>query len=187
MQQLILRIQTEDDQQAFRKLYQLLFIKLYQFALSYLKKKESAEEVVNDVFLRLWEKRHTLSDIKNINVYLYVAVKNASLNHLRQSRRSAPLTLDDLEMKHIRLRINPEVGLVTKELRLKVQEAIEKLPTRCKLIFKLVKEDGLSYKEVASILDISVKTVDTQLYLALKKLSVSLLPVWKEYGILSKK
>lgn len=187
MQQLLLRIQQEDDQQAFRELYRLLFFRLYQFAFSYLKEKQQAEEVVNDVFLELWNKRRNLSEIRNINVYLYVSIKNSSLNRLRRLRKPAPMALEDLELKHICLSINPEAGLVTKELQYKVQAAIEALPPRCKLIFKLVKEDGLSYKEAADILDVSVKTVDAQLYIALKKLSVSLLPVWTEYGILTKK
>lgn len=187
MKQLLHKIQYEDDQKAFRELYQLLFFRLYQFAFSYLKEKQNAEEIVNDVFINLWQKRYTLSDIKNINVYLYVAVKNAALNRLRQLRKPAPLALESLELKHIRMSINPEAGMITKELRNKVQSAIERLPPRCKLIFKLLKEDGLTYKEVASILNISVKTVDAQLYIALKKLSVSLLPVWSEYTTLSKK
>ena len=75
---------------------------------------------------------------------------------------------------------NPESILITRELRSRIQDAIEQLPPRCKIIFKLIKEDGLSYKEVASIMEISVKTVDTQLYLALKKLAHLLEPVWSK-------
>lgn len=186
MQQLLQRIQLYDDQLAFKQLYQLLFFRLYQFAYSYVHSKETAEEVVNDVFLGLWQKRETLHTIKNVNVYLYVSVKNASLNQLRKSKQSPPLSLDDLNLDHLQLNANPESGMITKELQQKIQLAVNQLPPRCKLIFKLIKEDGLSYKEVASILEISVKTVDTQLYLALKKLSVLLLPVWSEYGPASK-
>lgn len=185
MQQLLQKIQLYDDQQAFEELYRQLFFKLYQFACSYVKNKENAEEVVNDVFLRLWQKRHTLDTISNLNVYLYVAVKNASLNFLRKSKIHAPLSLDDLAVSHLHLTSNPELTLITNEFRARVREAVDQLPPRCKLIFKLVKEDNLSYKEVASILEISVKTVDAQLYLALKKLSAILLPLWKEYNPLS--
>lgn len=181
MEELLQQIQYEDDQQAFKAFYKLLFFKLYQFAYSYLRKKETAEEVVNDVFLGLWQKRNTLNEIRNINVYLYVSVKNDCLNRLRKSKQALPLTADDLTLDHLTLKANPESCLITRELQQKIQAAIGELPPRCKLIFKMVKEDGLSYKEAAKILEISVKTVDAQLCVALRKLSQLLLPVWKEY------
>ncbi len=180
MQLLLRKIQYDGDQQAFKQFYQLLFFRLFQFAYSYVNSKESAEEVVNDVFLILWQKRTTLNTINNINVYLYVAVKNASLNYLRKTSHTLPLSLDDLTVHHLHLVPNPESILITRELRSRIQDAIEQLPPRCKIIFKLIKEDGLSYKEVASIMEISVKTVDTQLYLALKKLAHLLEPVWSK-------
>lgn len=177
---LLHKIKNHSDQAAFRQLYQLLFFRLYQFAFVYVKSKENAEEIVNDVFLRLWLKKDALGSIANINVYLYTAVKNAALNHLRDNKMIF-LSQSELKTDHFHLAVNPESLFITEELQKQVRNAIEQLPGRCKLIFKLVKEDGLSYKEVAKILDISVKTVDAQLYLALKKLSRLLLPVWKEY------
>jgi RNA polymerase sigma-70 factor (ECF subfamily) len=181
MEQLIQRIQLYDDQQAFKQLYQSLFFRLYQFAFSFVHTKESAEEVVNDVFLGFWQKRATLDSIKNVNVYLYVAVKNASLNYLRKNKMPLPVSIDALTVNHLHLVPTPEALLITQELQIRIREAIDQLPPRCKLVFKLIKEDGLSYKEVAAILKISVKTVDAQVYLALKKLSLILLPVWTEY------
>lgn len=182
MQHLLHNIQYHDDQQAFKEFYQSCFFRMYQFAYSFVHSKESAEEVVNDVFMNLWQKRHTLDSIQNINVYLYVAVKNASLNHLRKKRLPTPVSIDELNVQHLRFTTSPESILLTRELQARVQAAIEQLPPRCRLIFKLVKEDGLSYKEVAAILDISIKTVDTQLYLALNKLSQSLQAVWLEHA-----
>jgi len=171
IQPLLQKIQLLDDQKSFKQLYQLLFFKLYQFAYSFVHSKESAEEVVNDVFLSVWQKRKTLDTINNINVYLYVSVKNASLNYLRKNNLNLPLSLDELAMHHIRIVSNPESIMITRELELSIHNAIQQLPPKCKLIFKLIKEDSLSYKEVAAILGISVKTVDTQLYIALKKLA----------------
>lgn len=181
MEPLLQKIQFENDQQAFRQLYESLFFRLYQFAFAYVHVKESAEEIVNDVFLGLWQKRCTMDTIGNINVYLYVSVKNASLNYLRKNKKTTPISLDDLTVYHLKITSNPETLLVTHELQICVQAAIEQLPPRCRLIFKMIKEDGLSYKETASILDISVKTVDAQLCLALKKLAQTLLPAWTEY------
>jgi RNA polymerase sigma-70 factor (family 1) len=185
MQLLLQKIQEHDDQQSFKKLYQLLFFRLYQFAYSYVHSKESAEEVVNDVFLSLWQKRKTLDTINNINVYLYVAVKNASLNWLRKNKHVFTVSMDELATDHLHLVPNPELMLITRELQLHIREAIEQLPPRCKIIFKLIKEDGLSYKEVASILEVSVKTVDAQLYLALKKLSKILKPLMRTNPVVS--
>ena len=177
MQLLLEKIQYQNDQAAFKQFYQLWFFRLYQFAFSYLHSKENAEEVVNDVYLSLWQKRTTLNAISNINVYLYVAVKNAALNHLRKKNLGLPLSIDDLVVHHLHLAPNPESIMITHELENSIRNAIEQLPPRCKMIFKLIKEDGLSYREVAAILKISVKTVDTQLYLALKKLAGILKPL----------
>jgi RNA polymerase sigma-70 factor (ECF subfamily) len=177
MQLLLQKIQDHDDEQSFKEFYQLFFFRLYQFAYSYVHSKEIAEEVVNDVFLSLWQKRKTFDTINNINVYLYVAVKNASLNMVRKNKKVLTGFPDELAADHLHLVPNPELILISRELQLHIREAIEQLPPRCKIIFKLIKEEGLSYKEVACILDVSVKTVDTQLYLALKKLSGILKPL----------
>ena len=180
IQQLLQKIQFLDDQKSFKQLYQLLFFKLYQFAYSFVQSKESAEEVVNDVFLSVWQKRKTLDTINNINVYLYVAVKNASLNYLRKNNLHIPLSLDDLVTYHLRISANPESIMITREMESSIRKAIELLPPKCKIIFKMIKYDGLTYKEVAAILGISVKTVDTQLYIALKKLAYIIQPVRTE-------
>lgn len=180
MQLLLEKIQYHNDQRAFKQFYQLLFFRLYQFAFSYVRSKEAAEEIVNDVFLILWQKRQMLDTITNINVYLYVAIKNASLNYLRKNNQSLPLSVDDLTVHHLSFVSDPESILINRELQTRIHEAVEQLPSRCRLIFKLIKEDGLSYKEVAAILEISVKTVDAQLYIALKKLAGILQPVWQE-------
>lgn len=171
MQRLLKQIEYNNDQKAFKQFYELLFFKLFQFSYSYVHSKENAEELVNDVFLSIWQKRETIHTICNMNVYLYVSVKNASLNHLRKNNLSLPVSIDDLSVDHLQITVNPETVLISLELQAQVREAIEQLPPRCRMIFKLIKEDGLSYKEVASILDISPKTVDSQLCLALKKLA----------------
>lgn len=177
MQQLLYRIQYLDDQSAFRELFHQHVFRLFQFAFAYVKNREVAEELVNDVFLRTWQARSRLNTIKNINVFLYVSVKNAALNYLRTSNTIVPLDPDALEVSHFSLYPDPENILVSAEMRKTVEQAVNELPPRCKLVFKLIKEDGMSYKEVAAILDISVKTVDTQLVIAIKKLQQFLTPI----------
>jgi RNA polymerase sigma-70 factor (family 1) len=168
---LLHRIQFDNDETAFRQFYTDNMFRLFQFAFTFVQNREQAEEIVNDVFLRLWQNRSRISQIENISVYLYVAVKNTAANYLRQSKPR------DLEaVHHFYLSPDPEQILITDELRKKIAAAIDGLPARCKLIFKLVKEDGLSAAEVAAILDISYKTVTTQLTIALKKLEEALRP-----------
>ena len=168
---LLHRIQFDNDETAFRQFYTDNMFRLFQFAFTFVQNREQAEEIVNDAFLRLWQNRSRISQIENISVYLYVAVKNTAANYLRQSKPR------DLEaVHHFYLSPDPEQILITDELRKKIAAAIDGLPARCKLIFKLVKEDGLSAAEVAAILDISYKTVTTQLTIALKKLEEALRP-----------
>lgn len=176
MQQLLRQIQYEDDQAAFKELYQQQVFRLFQFAFSFVKQRQAAEEIVNDVFLKLWQQRDTLHKISNVQVYLYVAVKNTALNYLRATTSYQQIDLDSVEAQHFHFTMGTEQLLLTHELQKAIAAAVNQLPPRCKLIFKLIKEDGLSYKEVAAILDVSVKTVDTQLTIALKKLEQTLKP-----------
>ncbi|MDP4130150.1 MAG: sigma factor, partial [Bacteroidota bacterium] len=84
MNTLLKRIQFENDETAFKELYEENVFKLFQFAYAFIQNKQLAEEIVNDVFLKLWQKRGSLDSIKNINVYLYVAIKNTAANYLRK-------------------------------------------------------------------------------------------------------
>jgi len=162
------------DQNSFKEFYHVQFFKLYQFAFSFVHLKEPAEELVNDVFLAIWQRRDILDTIGNVQIYLYVSVKNACLNYLRRNQLPVPLSVDDLSVDHLQLVADPELLVMQKETQRLIREAIEQLPPRCRLIFKLIREDGLTYKQVAAILDISVKTVDNQLWVALKKLTLLL-------------
>ncbi|MGX5818934.1 RNA polymerase sigma-70 factor [Chitinophaga lutea] len=175
MDDLLYRIQFLGDQQAFKAFYQQHVFRLYQFAFAFLRQRQAAEEIVNDVFVKIWQQRARLDKIANLRVYLYVAVKHAALNHLR-ARPFAEESLDSLHVQHFRLAPQAEHLLLTHELQKAIASAIAQLPPKCQMIFKLVKEDGLSYKEVAGILDISAKTVDAQLAIAIRKLSVLLTP-----------
>lgn len=170
IQELILRIQVDEDITAFNQIYGLYVVKLLEFAYSFLDDKEPAEEIVNDVFLKIWTGRKKLDSIKNLQVYLYVSVKNACLNHLRSlsSKRNNELRLT--EAYYFQLSVDPAQLLISKELSTDVLKAVNELPARCKLIFKMVKEDDFSCNEVATILGLSNKTVFAQLSIALKRL-----------------
>lgn len=182
MQPILLhRIQFENDELAFREFYEANVFRLFQFAFTFVQNRELSEEIVNDVFLKLWHKRGRIDQIENISVYLYVAVKYTAVNYLRQSKNRLDSDLGKQAVHHFYLSPDPEQLLVTDELRRRIEAAIEGLPPRCKLIFKLVKEDGLSAAEVAAILSISYKTVTTQLTIALRKLEEVLKPSLQQH------
>jgi RNA polymerase sigma-70 factor (ECF subfamily) len=177
---IVKEIAVHDSYIAYKKLFGLLFPSIKRFSYSLLKSPELAEEVASDVMITLWRRRETIISINNIKVYAFVIAKNLCLNILKKNSGGRIVSLDDISVD---LRVDnntPEWILINDELRRSLNNAISELPTQCKIIFRLVKEDGLSYKEVAEILDISVKTVDSQLVIATRRLSVS---IKKEFNL----
>jgi RNA polymerase sigma-70 factor (ECF subfamily) len=168
-------IAQENDQQAFKALYGFYSGRLLRFCLSIVHNREAAEEIVNDVFINLWRRRSHLHKIDNPDVYLYVAVKNQSLDYLSRNHLRETVDIDTVSGEYIRFTVDPERLLITAEMQNNIERAVNQLPPRCKLIFKLIKEDGLKYKEVAAILNLSIKTVEAQLAIAMKKLTTAII------------
>ncbi|HMI59899.1 MAG TPA: RNA polymerase sigma-70 factor [Puia sp.] len=166
-----------NDELAFEKVYRQYFIRLFRFCFSIVHQKEAAEEIVNDVFLYLWKRREQSGDIRNLGVYLYIATKNLSLNYLRDNHFLHVVDISEQVSQYIKLEVTPGSLMESAETIRQMQNAIDELPPRCRLIFKLIKEDGLKYKDVAALLNISVKTVEAQLAIAMKKIAVLLIPL----------
>jgi RNA polymerase sigma-70 factor (family 1) len=163
------------DQAAFQQIYTGFYKRLYQFALAIVKTRETAEEIVEDVFVRIWQKRQDISSIRNLRVYLYTATKNASLNYLsRKARASVTEPFDHIHVELSETALTPEQIMITTEIHQKILRTVEALPPRCKMIFKLVREDGLQYKEIAEILNISVNTIDAQMAIAVKRITLAI-------------
>jgi len=158
------------NQQAFTGLFRLFYSKLHSFCMQYVHVKEVAEEITNDVFIKLWNRREEIVQINNLSTYLFVAVKNYSLNYLKQYSHLHVAVEDNEGASGLINRNDPEQELEWKEISFQLNQAIDNLPDQCRTIFKLVKEDGFRYKEVAEILGISPRTVETQLFRAIKKL-----------------
>lgn len=164
-----------NEEAALAQLHQIFYGKLYQFARAMLHNSEVAEEIVEDVFVKLWCNRTNITTIDNIAVYLYVAVKNSCLNYISRKAKgliTAPFDFLDIEINEEHT--NPQDILITAEMTQQMHKAIEALPPRCKMIFKLVREDGLKYREVAQILNISVNTIDVQMAIAVKRICFAL-------------
>jgi len=170
--ELLRRIVEESDVSAFSSLYAEIHRSLYDFALAIIKRREAAEEITADVFIRLWERRNTIRDatIRSWRLYLFTCIKNASLNYLRDHKREVFFGLDQVSVSEWKLEASPEELMITAEMAGRLNRAVSELPVKCGLIFRLVKEEGLSYKEVAQLLDVSIKTVENQIGIALKKI-----------------
>lgn len=174
------RIAEYEDVAAYKKLFFHFFQPLKSFSYSITKSKETAEEVVSDIYIEIWARRKQLQEIEDLKMYLYISVRNASLRRLKQTQKTSVLSLDDLEVEFASNDPDAENNIITNELAEKIERAIESLPQQCKIIFKLAKQDKLKYKEIAQLLNISVKTIDNQLSTALKKIaSVLNLPAKK--------
>ncbi|ATP56690.1 RNA polymerase sigma-70 factor [Pedobacter ginsengisoli] len=165
----------EDDVKSFEALYYALFNKLFKFCCYYVTQKEIAEDIISEIFVKCWENRKVNLHVINPETYLFVAVRNQSLKYLK---KSSEIHITELEMSGeypFSDNNNPQKELERKELHIKLDNAIEKLPLQAKMVFRLIKENGLRYKEVAEILNISPRTVQTQLFRAIDKLRATLL------------
>jgi RNA polymerase sigma-70 factor (family 1) len=163
-----------DDTQAYKQLFLLFYPSLVPFAVSIIKSKELAEEIVSDVFIKIWQKRQQLDKVDNLKFYLFTAVKNRCINELNDSKNKGAININDSSIEFRSLYHDPEQKMISAEMMNKIRLAVNELPPRCQLIFKLVKEEGLKYKEVAELLQISVKTVENQMSLAFKKIGTAI-------------
>ncbi|HEX7905504.1 MAG TPA: RNA polymerase sigma-70 factor [Chitinophagaceae bacterium] len=155
---LLRKIALEDDTVAFQQLFTGYYDQLYSTALMYLKVHELAEDVVQQVFLKIWEKRITLEAIEKLSNYLFIIARNEVMNILRKKsnhpafRNFASELFSDEEY-------TPEDQLILKQKRALVELAIQKLPPQQQQAYRLTKEKGLSYKEAASVMNLSINTV----------------------------
>lgn len=164
------KMKVGGDQYVFANFYHHYASRLLHFASTLLGAREQAEEVVNDVMLWTWKNRHTLPAVEKVSVYLYTATRNTAYNYLKKNARNTTDPLDDIQPELLQFSPSPEQLHLSTEAVRKIEQAVNALPGRCRLVFKLIREDGLKYREVAEILDISVKTVEAQMAIAIKKL-----------------
>lgn len=171
IRELQFRIAENNDDHAFGQLYMTFIHNLQKFAYSIIKNRELAEEIVSDVFIKIWQDRAQLTKIDNFKLYIYISTKNTALNYLSRHFRKEIISLDEMSSNIPTISYNPENLMITTEAVKKIEFAIQNLPLRCRLIFKLAKEDGLKYNDIAKLLNISVNTIDNQMAIALKKIS----------------
>jgi RNA polymerase sigma-70 factor (ECF subfamily) len=155
-------IVDHDDHSAFEFLFDAFYDKLMRIAMYYLGKELMAEDAISDVFYKLWTNRKKLQKVENLNNYLFTMAKNQCLYVLRSDKK---VIFDEklMDDRHQIVIENPESNLISQEFIKYYNTKIQELPPKCKLVYLMVKDDGLKYKEVAELLNISVKTVENQM------------------------
>jgi len=162
------------SQEAFRRLYDLYYARLSRFAARYLDSPNDVEEVVSSTMMSVWTDREKLSSVRDFDSWIYTLARNKAISAFRTSHRGFK-TVDCSEVAHLlHTDRSPESELIASEYVSMLDEAVERLPEKCRSAFRLVREERLKYKEAASMMDISVKTLESHLASAVHKLRVSL-------------
>lgn len=162
-------MKEQDSQTAFRNFYDMTYDRLFRIAYYYVRRDEWSQEIVLDVFLKLWQQRSTLPDVRSIEDYCFILVKNASLNFLEKESRHVATGSDSLPEPQEQSN-SPEESLISEELFARYVKALDRLPERCREVFIRVREEKQSYAQVSGELGISTKTVDAQLQKAVTRL-----------------
>lgn len=172
----ILQRMIEGDENAFKYFFDTYYDNLCNFVNSYLRDETLAEDVVQNIFIYLWENRNSLPVNCSIKSYLYTASKNKSLNHLRDEKNKNRIVGELLTQSEFNSGEKADQFLEFEELRTVISSAIDVLPANCKTIYKLSRDEGLTNKEIAERLGISVKTVENQMTIAIRKIKDFLQP-----------
>ena len=165
--------------EVYKHLFELYYRELYFFSRKFLENREVAEEVVQDVFIALWENRDVLIIKKSIKSYLFTSVKNRSINYLKSKINNINfVNIDSADSEnHILITDQP---LELEELDNLIHKAVLSLPPRCKEMFHLSRNSEMTYQEIADVLGVSKETVKFQISEAIKKIKTFLNKHWDQ-------
>ena len=169
--QLVEKVQ-QGDKSAFTEIYKAHFYGLCNFSYHFIKSQAVCEELVQDLFLYIWQNRREWNPPGTVKSYLYKSIKNRSLDYLKHKRVQNEFEnkqreeFENTTITQDTLRLHKSEDQLIKS----IHNAIESLPVDRKIIFKMSREDGLTYREIAEVMEISVKTVETQMGRSLKTL-----------------
>jgi len=171
--QQIASLLVKRDEAAFELVFKTHYKNLYAYAFTILKDEDEAEETVQQVFFKLWERSEQLSIPGSVAAYLYRAVHNESLNFLKHQKVKEGYRLHvAYSMKN--KSEQPQGRMIKKELEEKFRETLNELPEQCRTVFQLSRFEDMKYRDIAGKLDISVKTVENHMGKALKILRTKL-------------
>jgi len=158
-----------DNQKAFDALFVKYYPGLIRFSKSMLKQgRDEAEDVVQDVFLKLWQDRQNLFIHTGLGSFLFTAVKNKALDFLRKNSLPAYDPAELIDDHQTAQYLAPDQLLIYKQLNVDIDQMISLLPERSQLVFRMNREDQLTYEEIARLLSISVNSVKTHMYRSIK-------------------
>lgn len=162
------------DEMAFNRFMEHYSSRLYHYAFALLGQKESAEEIVSDVFFEVWKNRKDLGQIENMNAWIQTITYRKAISCLRKDTGKSELSFDEIGDFVFEPVQSPDEEMISKEEMAKINNAIQQLPPKCKHVFFLAKMEGLPYKEIAEMLDISVKTINNHIAFALEGIARNL-------------
>ncbi|HHC81059.1 MAG TPA: RNA polymerase sigma-70 factor [Flavobacteriia bacterium] len=158
----------KNDTQAFKKIFGLYYTSLCTYILQFTNDRTNAEDIVQDTFIKLWDKRNTIQINTSLKSYLFRSAHNAYVDTFRKRKQHESL-LEKLKYDALISQLD-ENNFIHHQKIEKIKVVIETLPKRCKEILLLSKQKGLKNKEIATILGISIKTVEAQLSIAFQKI-----------------
>jgi RNA polymerase sigma-70 factor, ECF subfamily len=162
------------DEQAFELLFRMYYVRLCAFANKFLNDPEEAKEIVQNVFVKIWEGRDEIDPEDSLKSYLFKIAQNLSLNKLRRNKVESRYT-EIYKLVYIENQeFSAHESLLARELEEHISQSIGKLPGECRKVFELSRIEGLKYREIADTLNISIKTVEAQMSKALRSLRIEL-------------
>ena len=164
--ELLLRLQNGDEK-AFASLFYSYKDKLFSFLLGITKSEAVAKDLVQDVFLKIWQNRANASEIENFNAYIYFVAQNQEIDQFRKFSKELFSSVEFLNLKEDVLTPDPVNTLINKEVREKINEAVNQLPPQQKKVFVLHNEYGFKHHEIAEQLNLSVSTTQNHMREAL--------------------
>ncbi|MEK6481303.1 RNA polymerase sigma-70 factor [Catalinimonas sp. 4WD22] len=164
--QTLIKQMIEGDENAFKKVYDLYYSKLFFYCLQFVKSEDLARELLQDVFVKLWTRRENINPELSLNAYLYTITRNHTLDFLKNAARDQQLK-EEIIYSVATTHNQVEDQMSYAEYIALANQVIQKLPAQRKLIFQLSRHDGMSYEEIATTLSISKNTVKVQMLRAL--------------------
>lgn len=164
---------NDGNKQAFEAIYKCYYPQLFHFLMRYLDSDSVIEDIIQHVFYKIWQNRTSIEPRGTLKSYLYTAVRNQAFQHKEAEKRFESNSIDSVTKDIVHLQ-NPENSLEVKELNEAYKKAVSELPEKRRNIFLMHRQDFLTYKEISEILNISIRTVETQMRRSLQYLASTL-------------
>jgi len=171
----------QENRLAFNMFYELYYDQVFRYAYYFLKDTEACREVITDVFIAVWQSRSKLEQVENIESYLFISVRNEVTRYNKRARKYDVVSLDELPLQmDITSDEVPDDQITHKEMEQLLSKIVGELPEKCRLIFMMVRQEGLKPKEIAEKLSISENTVRVQMKIAIDKIVTQIKPYYPD-------